>query len=95
MKMVPSVMKRDPGESTAERIVFDLLRASEIPGTAFHSLLLSQHEVNPTGEADRSVSIDSMHPVPVTVNREAANMRGLRHSSPGILLTGETDGTDR
>ncbi len=52
MKTVPSVISPARGESTAERIVFDLLRASEIPGTAFHSLLLSQHEVNPTGEAD-------------------------------------------
>ena len=52
MKTVPSVIGSRPGGSSAERIVFDLLRSSELPGVAFHSLLLSQHEVNPTGEAD-------------------------------------------
>ena len=52
MKTVPSVIGSRPGGSSAERIAFDLLRSSELPGVAFHSLLLSQHEVNPTGEAD-------------------------------------------
>ena len=52
MKTVPSVIGDRPGGSTAERIVFDLLRGSKVPGVAFHSLLLSEHEINPTGEAD-------------------------------------------
>ena len=52
MKTVPSVIADRPGGSGAERIVFDLLKGSNVPGVAFHSLLLSEHEVNPTGEAD-------------------------------------------
>lgn len=52
LKTVPSVIGDRPNGSTAERIVFDLLRGSKVPGVAFHSLLLSQHEINPTGEAD-------------------------------------------
>ena len=52
VKTVPSVIADRPGGSGAERIVFDLLKDSKVPGVAVHSLLLSEHEVNPTGEAD-------------------------------------------
>ena len=52
MRTVPSVVGDRPGGSSAERILFDLLKASDLPGVAFHTLLLSQHERFPTGEAD-------------------------------------------
>ena len=50
MKIIPSVI--GGGASRAEFLIFNKIKKSKIPGFAFHSLLLSEHQVNPTGEAD-------------------------------------------
>ncbi|SVB63221.1 uncharacterized protein METZ01_LOCUS216075, partial [marine metagenome] len=50
VKIIPSVI--GGGASRAEFLIFNKIRQSKIPGFAFHSLLLSEHQINPTGEAD-------------------------------------------
>ena len=50
MKIIPTVIGE--GASRAEFLIFNKIKQSKIPGFAFHSLLLSEHQVNPTGEAD-------------------------------------------
>jgi hypothetical protein len=49
MKIIPTVIG---GASRAEFLIFGKIKKSKIPGFAFHSLLLSEHQINPTGEAD-------------------------------------------
>jgi len=49
MKIIPTFCPDGP---YAEFMIFNRIKQSDIPGMAFHSLLLSEHQVNPTGEAD-------------------------------------------
>ena len=50
MNIIPTQIGKS--RSRAEFLIFNKIRRSKIPGFAFHSLPLSEHEVNPTGEAD-------------------------------------------